>query len=204
MTHVSCPSCCLRFSRGLAPHLADCPLCGGPLDRSVRAAPLLGLRLFDADLIELVASMPVDYGVRHRLYNAALAHFPRVIKSVAWQTYPGHEPCPIPMPSDAVDQWAGRGRDIERRSRRAGIVRAATRLARSDGFPASVLDRRYVGAAGLLHWLGRDDYSYVLDYASSFSELWRVAHGRWRLDASRRDPSTRATVARDVQTSLRS
>jgi hypothetical protein len=52
MTHTSCPTCRLRFERALAADLAECPLCAGALERSDRAASLLGLWLFDADLAE--------------------------------------------------------------------------------------------------------------------------------------------------------
>ena len=48
MTHVSCPSCRLRFARRLAAHLAECPLCGSLLDRNTTAEPMLGYWLFDA------------------------------------------------------------------------------------------------------------------------------------------------------------
>ncbi len=48
MTHVSCPSCRLRFARTLAAHLAECPLCGSLLDRSTEAESMLGYWLFDA------------------------------------------------------------------------------------------------------------------------------------------------------------
>lgn len=52
MTHVSCRACRLRFSRGLAGHLTECPLCGEGLDHADRAAQVLGLWLFDAGLAE--------------------------------------------------------------------------------------------------------------------------------------------------------
>jgi hypothetical protein len=52
---------------------------------------------------------------------------------------------------------------------------------RRHDFPAPILDRAYVVGAGVLHWLGRGDYSYVMDYASSFSEFFRVSEGRWQL-----------------------
>jgi asparagine synthase (glutamine-hydrolysing) len=159
------------------------------------------LPFYDADLISLVASMPADHGVLHRLYNAALPYFPNVIMSVAWQTYPGHEPCPIPLPPGAIDQWGDRQRDIVRRARRRGILGEATRLLRRSDFPMAVLDRRYVAAAGLMHWMGRGDYSYVMDYAASFSEFWRAAQGRWQFDTLSRDGSAAAGVAGDVQTS---
>jgi len=52
MTHVSCSSCRLRFARALAAYLAECPVCGGLLDRSTGAEPMLGYWLFDADSSE--------------------------------------------------------------------------------------------------------------------------------------------------------
>ena len=147
--------------------------------------------------------MPADYGVGHRLYNAALPHFPSVLSAVAWQTYPGHEPCPIPLPPDAIDQWGDRQRDIVRQTRRAGILREATWLIRRPDFPVAVLDRTYIAAAGLKHRLGRGDYSYVMDYAAAFSEFWRVSQGRWRMDPLSRDRSSQPGVAADVQTTVR-
>jgi asparagine synthase (glutamine-hydrolysing) len=161
------------------------------------------LPFYDADLITVVAAAPPDHGVGHRLYNAALPYFPSVISSVAWQTYPGHEPCPIPLPRDAIDQWGDRQRDIVRQARRAGILREAARLVRSADFPSRVLDRRYVAAAGLMHWLGRGDYSYVMDYAASFSEFWRLSQGRWRLDPLMRDGTAHSGVAGDELTTPR-
>jgi hypothetical protein len=32
-----------------------------------------------------------------------------------------------------------------------------------------------INREGLMHWLGRGDHSYVMDYASAFSEFWRVS-----------------------------
>jgi hypothetical protein len=52
MTHASCSSCRLRFARALTAHLAECPRCGGLLDRSTDAEPTLGYWLFDADSSE--------------------------------------------------------------------------------------------------------------------------------------------------------
>ena len=90
-----------------------------------------------------------------------------------------------------------------RQTRRAGILRETSRLVRGDDFPSSVLDRTYIVAAGLKHWLGRGDYSYVMDYAASFSEFWRISQGRWRMGALGRDRNAEAGVAGDVQTPAR-
>ena len=48
MTHVYCPSCSVRFSRGTAANLAACPLCGAPPQPVPSAEHLLGYRLAEA------------------------------------------------------------------------------------------------------------------------------------------------------------
>ena len=45
MTHVCCPGCGVRFSRGSAANLAVCPLCGEPPQPAPSAAHLMGYRL---------------------------------------------------------------------------------------------------------------------------------------------------------------
>ena len=141
------------------------------------------LPFYDWELIEAVAATPVDYGVGHRLYNEALRFFPPSINKVAWQTYPGHEPCPIPLPAGAIDQWGVRQKDIVRRERRQQVVAETARVMFSRSFPRSVLDRRYLLAATVAHWLGVGDYAYAVDYAKAFTDMWTVASGRWELPA---------------------
>lgn len=143
------------------------------------------LPFYDWELIEAVAATPVDYGVGHRLYNEALRFFPSSINEVAWQTYPGHEPCPIPLPAGAIDQWGARQRDLVRRERRQQVVAETARVMFSRSFPRSVLDRRYLLAATVAHWLGVGDYAYAVDYAKAFTDMWTVASGRWELPAAR-------------------
>jgi hypothetical protein len=139
------------------------------------------LPFYDYALIEAVAASPADYGVGHRLYNEALRFFPSTIQQVAWQTYPGHEPCPIPLPANAIDQWGERQKDIVRRQRRRSILGETARLLLSGKFPGPLLDRRYLVAASLAHWLGVGDYAYAVDYANAFTDMWKVANGRWAL-----------------------
>jgi len=139
------------------------------------------LPFYDYALIEAVAAAPADFGVGHRLYNQALRFFPASIQQIAWQTYPGHEPCPIPLPASAIDQWGDRQKDIVRRQRRRSIVGETARVLTSGAFPTPLLDRRYLVAASLAHWLGVGDYAYALDYANAFTGMWKVADGRWTL-----------------------
>ena len=139
------------------------------------------LPFYDYELIEAVAAVPADFGVGHRLYNEALKFFPSTIQQVAWQTYPGHEPCPIPLPASAIDQWGDRQKDIVRRQRRRSIVGETARVLMSGTFPTPLLDRRYLLAASVAHWLGVGDYAYAVDYANAFTDMYKVANGRWTL-----------------------
>lgn len=141
------------------------------------------LPFYDAELIAEVAAAPVDFGVGHRLYHAALRFFPNIVERVAWQTYPGHESCPIPLPPTAIDQWGRRQQEIVRRKRRSSILGETASVLFSESFPRPLLDRRYLIAATLGHWLGLGDYSYAVDYAKAFTELWGVSAGRWKLVA---------------------
>ena len=134
---------------------------------------------YDWELIEAMAATPLDYAVNHRMYHAALQFFPASIGKIAWQTYPGHEPCPVPLPPGAIDQWGAKQKDIARRRRRRRIVGDTTRVLFSRSFPRSVLDRRYLMAVSLAHWLGMGDYAYAVDYARAFTTMSSVSGGRW-------------------------
>ncbi len=46
MTHVGCPSCCLRFTSAAAAHLIACPKCGRPPQLIARAEGVVGFSLF--------------------------------------------------------------------------------------------------------------------------------------------------------------
>lgn len=61
--------------------------------------------LFDPEVLRVVCRLPMEFCRYHRMYHQWLQRFPPEILSVAWQVYPGHEPCPVPPPADAFDQW---------------------------------------------------------------------------------------------------
>jgi hypothetical protein len=61
--------------------------------------------LFDPEVLRVVCRLPMDFCRYHHMYHDWLKRFPPEILSVAWQVYPGHEPCPVPPPPGAFDQW---------------------------------------------------------------------------------------------------
>lgn len=61
--------------------------------------------LFDPEVLRIVCRLPMAFCLYHHMYHEWLKRFPPEILTVAWQVYPGHEACPVPMPPGAFDQW---------------------------------------------------------------------------------------------------
>ncbi len=132
------------------------------------------LPFFDFAFMKKVMLIPMERLRKHRFYHEWLQCFPAVAFSLPWQTYPGHLPCPLPLPSDVPDQWSGAGllhsqRFLSRGARRTRREQLAS-MAFSDAFPKQVIDRKRLLAAGLLHQLGIRDYDGVIEFA--FRLFW--------------------------------
>jgi hypothetical protein len=81
--------------RHLAAHFEAC---------AVRNYELV-LPFFDMELLSLVVGSNIDEFLLHRLYNRLMAVQTTGAQSVPWQAYPGHVPCPWPMPPGLRYQW---------------------------------------------------------------------------------------------------
>jgi len=124
---------------------------------------------FDTALLSVACRLPVDESVGHGLYHRWLAQFPPVVASIPWQVYPGHVPCPLPMPDDTASQW-----DVARDRLAPGAARVALAeldeiLAGKDHIDA-VLSRRKLALLRLGNRLG------VIDSVFAFRQAVRVAH----------------------------
>lgn len=63
------------------------------------------LPFFDKRLISLVSSLPANWVNNHRLYDKLFHKIGGNLTATPWQTYPGHKPCPLPIPSNLRYQW---------------------------------------------------------------------------------------------------
>jgi asparagine synthase (glutamine-hydrolysing) len=65
------------------------------------------LPYYDRRVLEGVIRIapPLDAFLAHRLYYEWMKRFQAPVRDVPWQAYDGHEPCPLPIPPDAVPQW---------------------------------------------------------------------------------------------------
>ena len=60
---------------------------------------------FDTEFLRFACSLPIDAAVGHGLYHRWLSEFQPAVTQIPWQVYPGHDPCPVPLPQGSVSQW---------------------------------------------------------------------------------------------------
>jgi asparagine synthetase B (glutamine-hydrolysing) len=132
------------------------------------------LPFFDSEFLAAIYSVPIERCLYHRFYTELLALFPRVVTSVPWQVYPGHEPCPLPIPAGLTYQWSGdRGGKTGGLKRRL-IKKEAAKLLRARDFPHKIISKRNLRLAAWIHSMGWRDYEHVVKAANIYHTYWRV------------------------------
>jgi asparagine synthase (glutamine-hydrolysing) len=141
------------------------------------------LPFFDSAFVESVLRVPLDFCLGHKLYMEWLRCFPEVVLSVPWQAYPGHEPCPLPIPSGIRYQWGEEVARIARDAHRRKLSQQAAQLLRAPDFPKPLLHRQYLRLAIWLYRLRLRDVGYVIRAAHRYYEYWSKCRGRYVLPA---------------------
>lgn len=138
-----------------------------PLHRCELLLPFL-----DMDFVRTVLRGPLEALLYHRLYHRWVRRLGDPMTCVAWQTYPNHEPCWLPMPEGLRDQWRDgwHSREELRRERRALIARVS-QARRSGNLPTRWLRPHMVLAAEVLCRLGIRRYEYVLEVTERLCAL---------------------------------
>ena len=137
------------------------------------------LPFYDSDFLSLVLSVPVEPCLAHKFYMKFLACFRPVVTSVPWQTYPGHEPCPLPAPRELSYQWGDGARPAAEKKRSA--LERAERLLVAPDFPAELFKKGRLRLATLVHRTGARDYAYVFEAAQTYYKCWTLCGGRFSL-----------------------
>lgn len=138
------------------------------------------LPFFDGRFLDMIAGAPVDWFLRHRLYNDWIQLFPDEVSSVAWQVYPGHAPCPVEPDEEIVaarTQWEAAA-DSEENPRAREAYRVAWRYFLKNPSAHGLLSPLRIGAALLLHGAGVRDYSWLWPKVEELQELAERSGGR--------------------------
>lgn len=104
----------------------------------------------DGRFLDACLTVAADDGMLHGFYARWFERLPAFVRAVPWQTYPGHVPCPLPIPPGLMTQWSAEGR-----AARSALGRSASRFpwgALLGNFPRGVFVRhRFVARAALHH-----------------------------------------------------
>ena len=127
---------------------------------------------FDGSFLTQALAVPVDAGLGHGFYDRWFRLLPPVVRSVPWQTYPGHLPCPLPIPEALPNQWSARP---PVREARLQVLGKWAGLLAGQGFPSPVFRRSTLLIRAGLHVAGIRDESTSINMASAFTRYWRQA-----------------------------
>jgi hypothetical protein len=119
---------------------------------------------YDTRLLSVVASAPIETFIGHRFYYDWLDLFPADIKSVPWQAYPGHEPCPIATDDESVSQWDNYPK-VERMVKDESYRKIWNALS-SKKFPYHLSNRFLIYAAIAAYKISKRDVTYIFELAS--------------------------------------
>jgi asparagine synthetase B (glutamine-hydrolysing) len=139
------------------------------------------LPFFDAGFLTSVMATPLGWCLRHRLYSKWLSLFPAAVTSVPWQAYPGHEPCPLPIPAKLAYQWDSSYQAEEDASQDQKVIERASELVRSTDFPDRILSKRNLRLAIWIHARGWRDYKYAIEAAQTYYAYSKKCGGEFTL-----------------------
>ena len=122
---------------------------------------------WDTEFLKTLLECPDQQILYHRFYSRFFERLPPRARAVPWQTYPGHIPCPLPLPDGFEYNWDHAPRDADLRDahdRARGVLRRSF----SRGFPTKLLRRSTTAAAALAVLRSRDpDRAYLVHHVES-------------------------------------
>jgi asparagine synthetase B (glutamine-hydrolysing) len=146
----------------------------------------LQLPFFDSDFLSIVVSLPIEMCLRHKFYVTWLKLFSPVTTAIAWQSYPGHVPCPLPVTQPAAYQWDATYQNEQETARKAKLLEQAGQMLRAVDFPFGLLRKHYLRIAALTYKFGLRDYSYVIEAAWKYYSYWRLSENNYTVTARMR------------------
>ena len=154
-------------SNDLRRHLHDA------FEASARTGLDIAAPFYDRRVLHSVLSLapPLDPYLEHRLYHEVVRLWPDACFRVPWQTYPGHEPCPVAEPPEMTAGLLNQWEMLQRLNLRIGEIRRrrAVEALASGKAPARLLNLPLLTVAMLGHKLR------LLDRAHLFTPVEQLA-----------------------------
>jgi asparagine synthase (glutamine-hydrolysing) len=132
---------------------------------------------FDTTFLAKACTLAVDASIGHGLYHRWLTEFPPVVSAMPWQTYPGHDACPLPLPEPATGQWEIARSRVVPSHRHKTLQRIDSLLANSEDVGALLSPWR-------LRLLRMANQMGMVDGLTAFNQAIRIADALSPLRAS--------------------
>lgn len=139
------------------------------------------LPFFDSDFLSAIIALPLELCLGHKFYTKWLACFHPSVTAVAWQAYPGHEPCPLPVPQGLAYQWDAKYQSTEHQTQKRRISKQVAELLKSTDFPHPLLSKNNLRLAAIIHSTGWRDYDYMIKAACTYHAYWKRCAGEYAL-----------------------
>jgi asparagine synthase (glutamine-hydrolysing) len=151
----------------------------------------------DSEFLEHVTAMAIEPFLYHEFYVKWLAFFDPAVRTVPWQAYPGHVPCPIPIRDNLPDQWNASAASSHVSALESDILERSSAMLSDGRFPHPVLRKSYLRLMWWAWKLKLGNYAYALKIALRYHHYWRMAEGSYELPSpsSRKPRSDRRVVS---------
>jgi hypothetical protein len=132
---------------------------------------------YDPEVLTAVCQLPLDFCLRHHMYHEWLRTFAEPAHTIPWQSYPGHEPCPVKVPDGLMSQF-----DVARGAltavRRQQANQDARSAIRSLGVLRSYLSTPVLLGAYLAFKLRLSEPLYIFKQVGLLSKVVNRCEGR--------------------------
>ncbi len=135
---------------------------------------------FDPKFLCYFSSLPVDTCLKHAMYMQWMNCFRPSLTDIAWQAYPGHVPCPLPMPSDGRYQWANDKRHADRYA--MYLLKRIDEEIQRDLFPSPLVSKNISSVMKFLTRFHVRGYEYALQQLLSYNKYWKICQGVYEND----------------------
>jgi len=128
----------------------------------------LVMPFYDSDFVVTVLRYPIDHFVRHHLYNRLMQFMPAPASAIPWQSYPGSEPCPLPLPPGIGTQWKTWHTPAQQKAIHLETLAKAKAVIAARPFPGWLISRPVLRVAYVLLRLGKQGYGHLFESAAPF------------------------------------
>jgi asparagine synthase (glutamine-hydrolysing) len=132
------------------------------------------LPFFDREFVEQVLVRPVSPFLHHRLYNKWFRLFQPEVMTVPWQSYPGHEPCPVTESVELRYQWSAEFSREFRAQERSRYLRTVRNRLAAGGFAGTAVSASRAALAWALTASRIRDLTYALRFSTIVSDAAEV------------------------------